>query len=91
MRNHETKILRPDSKGRVHLGALAQGVSGYKMNVNKQTHAITLSPYVEIPLTENWLFENPKALESVKRGLRDSAEGKLVDRSSFANDVKEEK
>lgn len=87
MRIHEPqsgKILRPDSKGRIHLGALTQGVSGYKVTVNKETHVITLDPYTEIPLVEKWLFENPKALESVKRGLKDSAAKKLVDRGSFA-------
>ena len=34
---------------------------------------------------EAWLWENPAALASVMQGLRESAEGKLVYRGSFAN------
>src|SRR5437899_1336790 len=93
MRTHEPrdiKILRPDSKGRVHLGVLAKGISGYKMTVDEKTHTITLDPYAEIPLAEKWLFENSKAVESIKRGLKDAAENRLVDRGSFAEHIIEE-
>ena len=81
MRTHDhrdMKVLRPDSKGRVHLGALTNGISGYKLTVDKKTHVITLDPYVEIPLTEKWLFDNPKALESIKRGLQDSTKSNML-------------
>lgn len=81
--HQDFKILRPDTKGRIHLGALTKGVSGYKMEVNTKTHAITLKPYAEIPLEEKWLFENTQALKSVKRGLQDSLDEKLIDRGSF--------
>lgn len=94
MRTHghqDIKILRPDSKGRVHLGALTKGISGYKVMVDEKTHRITLDPYTEIPLAEKWLFENPKALETVRQGLKESAENKLVDRGSFIKYAKEEK
>ena len=89
--HQHVKILRPDAKGRIHLGALAQGVSGYKITVNEETHAITLDPYAEVPLAEKWLFENPEALKSIKRGLQDSKEGKLVDRGSFSKYINKEK
>jgi hypothetical protein len=39
---------------------------------------------VEIPADERWLYENRKALESVRRGLADSKAGKLVSKGSFA-------
>ena len=32
-----------------------------------------------IPQREAWLWENPKVLASVKRGLKDAAEGRVVD------------
>jgi hypothetical protein len=36
-----------------------------------------------------WLYESPQALASVKQGLRESAEGKTVDRGSFAKFAKD--
>ena len=45
---------------------------------------ILLSPQVSIPLHEAWLYKNPKALSSVRRGLRQSAQGKLHYLGSFA-------
>jgi hypothetical protein len=36
-----------------------------------------------------WLYENAPALESVKQGLRESAEGKSIYRGSFAKAARE--
>jgi hypothetical protein len=44
---------------------------------------ILLSPQV-IPPEEAWLYNNRKALASVRRGLRQSAQGKLHYLGSFA-------
>jgi len=71
------KTLRPDSKGRITLGKLSEGVSGFKMTVDKQERII-LEPLVEIPAREKWLFNNPTALRQVRRGIEDAAQGKLV-------------
>jgi hypothetical protein len=38
---------------------------------------IVLDPQVTIPASELWLFNNPVALASVKRGLADAAQGKV--------------
>jgi hypothetical protein len=35
-------------------------------------------PFAEIPARERWLYENPAALESVKRGLRQSGTGDTI-------------
>ena len=77
------KILRPDSKGRICLGKLAEGVSSFHMTIDEE-HRIVLVPYSEIPMRERWLFENPEALESVRRGLDDARAGRLSAGGSFA-------
>lgn len=76
------KVLRPDRKGRVALGALAHGVSSFHVVV--EGDRIILEPYAEIPAREKWLFENEKALASVRRGLADAKAGKTKRRGSFA-------
>ena len=38
---------------------------------------ILLVPEVSVPLAEAWLYQNPKALKSVLRGLKQSAAGEL--------------
>jgi hypothetical protein len=45
---------------------------------------ILLSPEIGVPLHEAWLYKNPEALASVRRGLQDAAEGKVRDLGSFA-------
>jgi hypothetical protein len=75
--------LRPDSKGRITLGKLAEGVSSYRARREKDGK-IVLEPFVEIPADERWLYENPKALESVRRGLADSRAGRTARKGSFA-------
>ncbi|MBL0210421.1 MAG: hypothetical protein IPQ13_05840 [Holophagaceae bacterium] len=77
------KTLRPDSKGRITLGSLANGASCFKAFKDKKGR-IVLEPQIEVPAIEAWLWKNPAAMEAVQKGLKDSAEGKLVDRGSFA-------
>jgi hypothetical protein len=74
--------LRPDSKGRVSLGKFAEGISSFRAHQN-QDGSIVLKPFVEIALKDSWLAKNPEALASVKRGLADSAAGRVVSRGSF--------
>jgi len=42
------KMVRPDSKGRITLGRLAAGISGFSVTVDKG-NKIILEPYAEIP------------------------------------------
>lgn len=77
------KTVRPDSKGRITLGSLASGASSFKAYKDKQGR-IVLEPQIEVPAMEAWLWKNPAAMKAVRQGLRDSAEGKLVKRASFA-------
>ena len=69
--------LKVDQKKRITLGKLAaEEVSSYDVEV-KDNGVIVLYPKVEIPADELWLFKNKKALNAVKEGLRQSAEGKV--------------
>ncbi len=58
-------VLRPDAKGRISLGEAARNVSSYRMSV-EENGKISLEPYVEIPLSEKWIFENKELLEKLK-------------------------
>lgn len=79
--------VRPDSKGRITLGKLADGVSSYR--VRRQADGkIVLEPFVEIPAEERWLWENKEALESVKKGIEDARAGRLVSLGSFKKYLK---
>src|SRR5438552_4112609 len=51
---------------------------------------ILLSPETTIPLDEVWLFRNPKAFESVLKGLAQAKEGKLSKLESFAKNADDE-
>ena len=77
------KTVRPDNKGRVALGKLAEGVSSF--NVERQEDgSLLLKPQVEIPAYEVWLFKNAKALGAVKKGLQDAKAGRVKQLGSFA-------
>ncbi len=69
--------VRPDSKGRITLGHLAEKISSYRVEASPDGR-ILLEPFAEIPARERWLYENPAALASVKRGLRQSGAGETV-------------
>lgn len=81
------KTVRPDSKGRITLGNLAAGASSFKAYRDTKGRII-LEPQVEVPAAEVWLWQNPAAMKSVQQGLKDSGEGKLVKRDSFASFAK---
>lgn len=87
--NKKVIHIRPDSKGRITLGKLAKGVSSFSLT-ERQEGGYILVPFVEIPAAEKWLFDNKKVLSSVKKGLKQSTKGEVIDRGSFANFVNEE-
>lgn len=92
MVKYKDKIVRPDAKGRITLGRVAEGVSSYIITVDNHNRII-LEPQVEIPASEKWLFENAVALKKVKQGLIESAAGKVKNKGSFAKyvDAKDKK
>ena len=69
--------VKPDAKRRLVLQKvqIQEGVSYhiYRNSIGQ----IVLDPQVTIPASEVWLFNNPKALASVRRGLSDAAKGRV--------------
>lgn len=63
-------ILRPDAKGRITLGEIANNVSSYRVNVEEHGK-VTLEPYAEIPLSEKWIFEDKELLEKIKQEAKE--------------------
>ena len=82
-----TYRLRPDAKGRITLGKLAEGVSSYRARRQKDGK-IVLEPFVEIPADERWLYKNEEALQSVRKGVEGAKAKRLRSLGSFARHVK---
>jgi hypothetical protein len=69
--------VKPDAKKRVVLpkAQVREGIT-YHIYTNSLGQ-IVLDPQVSIPASEAWLFNNPEALASVRRGLNDAARGRV--------------
>jgi hypothetical protein len=78
-----SEFAQPDAKKRLSLGEALGGTTAYNIYRNPLGQLI-LDPVKTVPVSEMWLYENTEALTSVKQGLRESAEGKSVNRGSFA-------
>ncbi len=73
--------VKTDSKNRV---CLKNPVSTHYRIYRNDAGQIILDPQVLIPAREAWLYKNPKALASVRRGLQQASEGKGRRAGSFA-------
>jgi len=84
------KNLKLDNKKRITLGKFAaSNITSYDVEL-KDNGVIVLYPKVEISVEESWLLQNKEALASVKRGLRDSANGDIADlKDDFWSDIEE--
>ncbi len=82
-----SEFMQPDAKKRLSLGAAAQDSKAYNIYKNSLGQLI-LDPVRTVPASELWLYENPKALSSVKQGLKEAAADKTVTRGSFAKFAK---
>lgn len=79
----KVKKIKPDSKGRISLGVLSKNVSSFSVEVI-DNGKIVLTPFVEIPKEELWLFNNKEALKSVLTGIEEAKAGKVKSLGSFA-------
>ena len=81
-------LLSLDERKRIPLGRI---IKAGKLNVtlyNAEIIAgkIVLEPMVAVPEHEAWLYKNPAALSSVKRGLSEKPKHKLPDMSKHLQD-----
>ena len=79
-----SEFAQPDAKKRLSLGEALGDAKAYNIYRNPLGQLI-LDPVKAVPASEMWLYENSRALASVKQGLRESAEGKSIYRGSFAS------
>ncbi|MBS1721144.1 MAG: hypothetical protein JST35_11920 [Armatimonadetes bacterium] len=76
------ELRKPDAQGRIIIGKEhADDTFAIERLDNGD---ILLRPVVVIHKQEAWLFANPEAMESVKRGLQQAAEGNVSSLGSFA-------
>jgi hypothetical protein len=77
--------IRADSRKRLALGRALDDLDDASFNVYRDEQGrIILDPQVSIPASEAWLYRNKKALQSVRRGLSQAADGKTARAGSFA-------
>ena len=69
--------MKPDTRRRVVLPNTVVGKGVIFHVYYNSSGQILLDPQVTIPLSEAWLFNNRAALELVKQGLSDAAQGKV--------------
>ena len=69
--------VKPDSKKRVVLPKVLVGEGITYHIYSNSIGQIVLDPQVTIPASELWLFNNPDAIASVRRGLSDAAQGRV--------------
>ena len=81
------KPVVPDSRKRVVLPktVVREGVTYFIYH--NSLGQIILDPQVSIPASELWVFENKHILASIDRGIRESLNGKTINRGSFAKHV----
>ena len=65
-----------DERKRLTLGNVLEGFERIQIFKNGRGEVL-LKPLIEIPASEVWLYKNKKALTSVKKGLKQAAEGKI--------------
>ena len=72
----KTHMKRADSKGRITLG---EAFANRTLLVEEQDGRIILRVARVIPESEAWLYENPAALDAVRKGLQQAKARNLQD------------
>ncbi len=78
----DVELRRPDSAGRITIGK--ENKDKLYAVQHQPNGDILLSPVVIRHEREAWLYDDREALDSVRRGLEQSARGETHDLGSFA-------
>ena len=89
----QTSTVNMDTKQRICLTRVLskeerENLSSFR--IYREGGKIVLEPIAEIPSKDHWIYKDPKALESLMKGIKDAEEGRLHDLGSFAKYVKED-
>ena len=63
-----SKKLIPDARGRISLKGLFDNADSFRAE-KLDDGSILLTPFVEVPQREAWIYKNPEALSKLKKGL----------------------
>lgn len=76
----------PDAKNRITLKRRSKAGERYgRYRVYENSIGqIILDPLISIPASELWLRKNKSALSAVRRGIKQSAQGRIVKKRSLA-------
>ena len=65
-----------DERNRLTIGEILKGYKRVRLYRN-DSGEVLLQPIAEIPASELWLYRNQEAINDVREGLRDAAQGKI--------------
>lgn len=89
----QTRTVNMDDKQRVSLARILskeEKENHYPFRIYREGAKIILEPVIEVPAKDHWIYENPDALASLMKGIKDAEDGKLYDLGSFAQYVTED-
>ncbi len=76
-KHHDNELrLTLDARKRISLAKLLPDYEITSLKAYIEGNKIILEPMAEIPAHELWLYKNPKAYQSVQRGLDQAEKGK---------------
>lgn len=73
-----------DTRKRVNLSKFLPKGNIHAVSATRKGNKIILELMAEIPASESWIYENPKVLKSIQKGIKEAKEGKIKDRPSYA-------
>lgn len=76
--------LNLDGRRRINLAKFLPELNVRSVRAYTEGDRIILEPLAEIPASKLWLYDSPEALKSVQTGLKQSKEGKIRSKGSFA-------
>ncbi|PWU04586.1 MAG: hypothetical protein C5B43_04375 [Verrucomicrobia bacterium] len=85
-----SKALKPDNKKRVNIGKATSDKEDLLFDVYvNDMGQVMLDPVKLVPAHEAWIFENKKAMQSIKKGLDEAHKGKAKYLGSFSQYIEE--